>query len=108
MTLNEYQEKALRTATQEMTADELYPALGMAGEAGEFADLVKKYRYQGHPRELERLIEEAGDVLWNVAVAAASLGVSLEGLAKYNIKKLEKRYPDGFDAERSVHREEYQ
>lgn len=105
MTLNEYQEKAMRTATPASIAF-TNVALGMCAEAGEFADVLKKYLYHGHPMGAEQMIEEAGDVLWYVALAAEALGVTLEGLAQRNIKKLEKRYPDGFDPERSLHREE--
>lgn len=105
MTLNEYQEKAMRTATLAST-NLVNSALGMSAEAGEFADVLKKHLYHGHPMGTEQMIEEAGDVLWYVALAAKALGVTLEGLAQHNIKKLEKRYPDGFDPERSLHREE--
>lgn len=105
MTLNEYQEKAMRTATP-ASISLVNSALGMSAEAGEFADILKKYLYHGHPLEAEKMIEEAGDVLWYVTLAAKALGVTLEGLAQHNIKKLEKRYPDGFDTERSLHREE--
>lgn len=105
MTLNEYQEKAMRTATL-ASINLVNSALGMSAEAGEFADVLKKHLYHGHPMGTEQMIEEAGDVLWYVALAAKALGVSLEGLAQHNIKKLEKRYPDGFDPERSLHREE--
>lgn len=105
MTLNEYQEKAMRTATL-ASINLVNSALGMSAEAGEFADVLKKHLYHGHPMGTEQMIEEAGDVLWYVALAAKALGVTLEGLAQHNIKKLEKRYPDGFDPERSLHREE--
>ena len=105
MTLNEYQEKAMRTATL-ASINRVNSALGMSAEAGEFADVLKKHLYHGHPMGTEQMIEEAGDVLWYVALAAKALGVTLEGLAQHNIKKLEKRYPDGFDPERSLHREE--
>lgn len=105
MTLNEYQEKAMRTATL-ASINLVNSALGMSAEAGEFADVLKKHLYHGHPIGTEQMIEEAGDVLWYVALAAKALGVTLEGLAQHNIKKLEKRYPDGFDPERSLHREE--
>jgi NTP pyrophosphatase (non-canonical NTP hydrolase) len=47
-----------------------------------------------------------GDVLWYVAVAADKLGIALEAVANQNIEKLEKRYPDGFDEEKSRNRVE--
>ena len=52
------------------------------------------------------MAEELGDVCWYVAEMASGLGLPLEEIMAQNIEKLRKRYPDGFDAERSVHREE--
>jgi len=80
-------------------------ALGLVGEAGEVADLVKKYYFQGHvlPRVGTKL--ELGDVLWYVALTARAIGCTLEEVAAANIEKLRARYPDGkFDAERSRNR----
>ena len=70
-------------------------ALGLTGEAGEFADMVKKLRY--HNKELtpevrEHLIKELGDVLWYVAYGAKAFGVSLSTVAQINLDKLAKRY----------------
>lgn len=113
MSLNEYQCLAQRTSNEEH--DE-FPTvylkkidngiLGLCGETGECADIWKKARHQGHQLDREKLIKEAGDVLWYVAELAAGLGVTLEEIATRNIAKLRERYPDGFDAERSIHREE--
>lgn len=109
MNLNEYQREAMRTAGS-MNYDHspmlLNGVLGMAGEAGECADLVKKHLFQGHELDRAHLAEEIGDVLWYVAVAAQSIGWTLEGIAQGNVQKLRRRYPEGFDAQRSVHREE--
>ena len=46
-----------------------------------------------------------GDVLWYVAETATAIGVTLEDVARHNVEKLKKRYPAGFEAERSLHRE---
>ena len=51
-------------------------------------------------------MEELGDLLWFAAELADVLGVSLETVAGLNIDKLRRRYPEGFDAEHSLHREE--
>ena len=99
--LNEYQEDAMRTAGQ---GDLVCAALGLAGESGEFADAVKKYRYHGHQLDYAHLIEEVGDVLWYCALAARELGVTLEDVANENVLKLQRRYPAGFSVERSVNR----
>lgn len=52
------------------------------------------------------MAEELGDVCWYVAEMASGLGLLLEEIMAQNIEKLRKRYPDGFDSERSVHRED--
>lgn len=80
--------------------------LGMCGEAGECSDLFKKHRFQGHELDCEKQAEEVGDVLWYIAETASGLGLSLEEIATRNIAKLRARYPEGFDPERSIHRDQ--
>ena len=109
MTINEYQTAALRTAqTDKLTANELLlnAALGLCGESGEVADLVKKHRFQGHNLDLDHVAKELGDVAWYLAVGAYAIGLDLETIFRMNIEKLEARYPDGFTADRSLHRAE--
>lgn len=106
MTINEYQKEALRTE-QGMTKD--YPRLlngvmGLCGEAGEAIDLMKKHLYQGHPLDREHMAKELGDVAWYLAISADALGYDLETVLQMNVDKLRKRYPDGFDSDRSQHR----
>ncbi len=108
MNLNEYQALAQRTSgngTPHGHDRVLNGILGLVGEAGECADIYKKAMFQGHTFITERLIEELGDVLWYCAELATGLGYTLEDVAQCNIDKLKKRYPDGFDPERSLHRE---
>lgn len=107
MTLNEYQELARRTSNRELDAKgHLFNGvLGLAGEAGECADLLKKHYYQDGRLFVDDLEDELGDVLWYVAETAAALGVTLEKVARRNVDKLRKRYPEGFSADRSLHRE---
>lgn len=76
----------------------------MTGEAGEFADLIKKINFHGHAQDTEHLIKELGDALWYIALAAQILNVDLESVMQKNIDKLSARYPDGFDEERSKYR----
>lgn len=107
LSLAEYQEQAKRTLPDMTLLDGITnAALGLSGEAGECADMIKKARYHGHPLEVTDLILELGDVLWYVAAAATAIGFPLEEVARRNIEKLQKRYPDGFDPERSIHRDE--
>lgn len=102
MTLNEYQRLSNRTlpGTHELPNY----ALGLNGEAGEVAELVKKGVYHGHPIEKERMAEELGDVLWYVAAMATACGMDMDQVAIKNVSKLHRRYPDGFDPERSQQR----
>lgn len=106
LTPNDYQQLCLRTAKTENTSDELINecALGLTGEAGEFADLLKKFLYQGHDKDAEHMAKELGDISWYVAVAAYALGYPLEEIMQMNIDKLKARYPDGFDEAKSVNR----
>lgn len=111
MTINDYQEAALRTANKGKLSDtELLTngALGLSGESGECADIVKKHLFQGHELDAEKLAKELGDVAWYLAVASYAIGYSLETVLQMNVDKLRKRYPDGFSADRSIHREEEQ
>lgn len=108
LTINEYQQMALRT---ENGTVQIFPrifnaALGLCGESGEVADLVKKWAFQGHPKDHEKVAEELGDICWYIAIAADALGLTLEEIMYRNIEKLKRRYPDGFETERSVNRNE--
>ena len=107
MELNEYQTLAQRTSNRALDGKgHLFNGvLGLAGEAGECADLVKKHCYQDARPIHDALIDELGDVMWYVAETAAAMGVTLEEVAVRNVEKLKKRYPLGFEAERSLHRE---
>ena len=105
MTANEYQNLAMRTAKPECRKLSNV-GLGLAGEAGEVADEIKKHLYHGHPLNKEKLVKELGDVCWYAALAATVLGVSLEDVMLMNIKKLKARYPEGFDPEKSLHRKD--
>ena len=103
MTINEYQAQAMRFANPKCL-NIFNAALGLTGEAGEFADLIKKINFHGHAKDTEHLIKELGDVLWYVVLAAQILDVDLETIMKKNIDKLLARYPNGFSEERSKNR----
>ncbi|MBR3741016.1 MAG: nucleoside triphosphate pyrophosphohydrolase family protein [Clostridia bacterium] len=110
MTLNQYQQLAQRTSRKDLSPDDhvFNGMLGLAGEAGECCDLVKKCFYQDGREIREALNDELGDVLWYVAEAASGLGLTMEEIAQHNIQKLKERYPDGFDPQKSLHRQEAQ
>ena len=111
VTINKYQELAMRTANLNASPKELLMecGLGIAGEAGEVADLIKKVRCQGHDLEQlkPKIMEELGDVAWYIAYGCYLLNADMESVLQGNIDKLHRRYPEGFDAERSVRRSEY-
>ena len=80
----------------------LTSGVGINAEGGEFLEIIKKMVFQGKPwneDNREHLIIELGDIMWYVAQATQSLGISMEEVLDTNIKKLSKRYPDGtFDS----------
>ena len=80
----------------------LTASVGISAESGEFMEIVKKMIFQGKPcneDNLEHLKIELGDIMWYVAQACMALEVDMEDVLYTNIKKLEKRYPDGHFAE---------
>ena len=108
LTCTEYQHMAARTINR--LADNLTnTALGLAGEAGEVADIIKKITCQGHPLTDEvraKLAEELGDIGWYLALGCTTLGIDMGDVLAANIEKLRRRYPDGFSTDRSVNRNE--
>jgi NTP pyrophosphatase (non-canonical NTP hydrolase) len=96
MNLNEYQLKARETAVYPREYGIIYPALGLAGEAGETVEKVKKavrkggVSYRSH-MDLQGVVKELGDVLWYVANLASDLGVTMEAVAMINLEKLADR-----------------
>ena len=106
LSLDDYQGLAERTsgAGKDGERRQIIAALGLAGEAGEFANMIKKLTAHGHNIPSEELAEELGDVLWYLSEAASACGLSLNQIAIMNVEKLRERYPDGFSEERSRNR----
>ena len=107
---NNYQELALVTANKEMLAEEqsalLNGVLGLVGESGEIADSIKKAFFQGHSLDKDAIAKELGDVMWYVALTAHAIGYELDTVMEMNIAKLKARYPQGFEAHKSINRTE--
>lgn len=108
LTANDYQRMAMRTSGDynsdyDMLRNAVY---GLNGESGEVIDILKKHEFQGHLFDRDKIIDEAGDVCWYLALLASALGITLEEIMKRNIEKLVNRYPEGFDKARSINRVE--
>ena len=76
----------------------LTSGVGINAEGGEFLEIIKKMVFQGKPwneDNREHLIIELGDIMWYVAQACMALEVSFDDVIATNVKKLEKRYPEG-------------
>ena len=109
--LNQYQRDAARTGGRDLDERASHNALscaglGIAGEAGEVADLIKKHIHHRVPLDEAKLRKELGDVLWYLAHACSVMGWNLGDIAEENIAKLRKRYPDGFNTADSIARKD--
>jgi NTP pyrophosphatase (non-canonical NTP hydrolase) len=103
MNFDEYQEEAYKTATYpDVMSNIVYPAMGLAGEAGELCDKIKKHWRNSNCKfnslhahlteeQVEAIAFEIGDVLWYINALCMELGLSLDEVAQLNIKKLQDR-----------------
>lgn len=113
MNADDYQQQAARTLIDAPDApysdDDImlvWNALGLAGEAGEVADSIKKMVFHRHGVKRAELMKELGDVLWYVAALCTRLDVSLGEVMERNIAKLRVRYPDGYCSAASLARKD--
>jgi len=109
MTANEYQQQANRTLTATpgftLTDEEtmiVWNAVGLSGESGEVADLIKKGIFHQRSIDQAKLKKELGDVLWYLAALCTQFGWTLEEVMQLNIDKLKARFPEGYDPERTT------
>jgi NTP pyrophosphatase (non-canonical NTP hydrolase) len=98
--LNGYQREAMRVGGELAHRTEperlMIAALGLAGEAGEVADLYKKRFEQDRAPTRDALLKELGDCMWYLARVCHLEGITLQEVANANLEKLRKRYPEGF------------
>ena len=108
MEANEYQKLAMTTLNPALSKQDVLvnAVMGLCGESGEAIDIVKKHLHQGHELDKEKLLKELGDIAWYLAEAAYALDTPLDQVLQSNIDKLRARYPEGFSADRSIHRAE--
>jgi len=94
MNMNDYQRQAATTAIYPASVQVLYPTLGLAGEAGEVANKVKKILRDGK-LDKEAIGSEIGDCLWYIAAICKDLGLKMEDVAQANLDKLRQRQEKG-------------
>jgi NTP pyrophosphatase (non-canonical NTP hydrolase) len=105
MNAQEYTQFVLSKVSPETIEQPLMAgALGLAGEAGEVADLVKKYTFHGHKLAIEEVVEELGDLFFYMTLIMHALETDLETVIEMNVQKLDSRYPEGFKSVRSMNR----
>ena len=105
ITMNEYHMHALRTMPQQDSPTQLDNAVfGLVGEVGEVVDHIKKHKFQQHALQPAKIAEELGDILWYIAQMCSAIGYNLDDVASGNVHKLQRRYPEGFEAARSIKR----
>jgi NTP pyrophosphatase (non-canonical NTP hydrolase) len=83
----------------------LHAAIGLATETGELVDAYKKYMFYGKQIDNVNIVEELGDLMWYLAIACDSVGVTIEEVMALNIKKLRGRYPTCFTEHDAQHRD---
>ena len=85
-------------------AESLHAAIGIAGEAGELLDAVRKHVFDGQPLDRENVIEELGDLCFYLEAACQSMGVERSYIEAMNQAKLTQRYKDGYSDQQAVDR----
>lgn len=105
-----YRESVLRTITETALVSDkdwlLMGALGLCGEAGESAEVVKKHIFHGIPLDKDKLIKELGDVRWYLEVLCMAVGTGLKEVERLNVDKLQKRYPEKFTTQDSIEKKD--
>jgi NTP pyrophosphatase (non-canonical NTP hydrolase) len=106
MDIKDYQRDARRTMPISLNPNEKLSMLGLgiAGEAGEVVEIIKKDVYHGHLLDKKEVEKELGDVMWYIANLATELNLSMENILEKNIEKLKVRYPKKFSFEDSMER----
>jgi NTP pyrophosphatase (non-canonical NTP hydrolase) len=112
MDLKEYQELAPKTASVDTEGtlarmrasfDLAHGVTGIATEAGELLEQMKKHLFYNKPLDMINVKEELGDILWYFALACKATGFTMEEIADANIAKLKARYPNGVFEEKFCH-----
>lgn len=112
MDINSYQTQANRTLIDAPDFDitpeqvmQVWNATGLAGEAGEVSELIKKGIFHQQGIDTQKMKKELGDVLWYVAALCKNFDIPMEEVMQHNIDKLKARFPEGWDPKRSTFKE---
>jgi NTP pyrophosphatase (non-canonical NTP hydrolase) len=116
MNSKEYIQDAIRTEADDFQAMDirlyedgtkrlLHSGIGMATEAGEFLDALKKHIFYGKELDRVNLKEELGDLFWYMAIACDELDIEFEPIMERNIEKLKARYGEKFSETRAEKRD---
>ena len=102
-----YQKLSRRTQNEQLTdyAKRLHALHGLCSEVGEIHSIFQ-HEYQGKELSKEKVIDECGDLCWFLCELLDTFAVDFSQVLRYNVDKLRKRYPEGFDAVRSEKRHE--
>ena len=106
MDIREFQRVSTRTLNKELSKEQQVSNMifGANGELGEVTDILKKHLYQEHRINKIHLAEEIGATLFYIVNLCTIYGLDIEDILQGNVDKLKKRFPEGFDAERSINR----
>lgn len=107
MKFRDYQDQARRTQNPNLSPRERleHASWLLSAEVGEICGLLQK-THQGHELNTVALRKEIGDVMWGIGELCDVFSFDMGAIAEENIAKLKRRYPQGFTADRSLHREE--
>jgi len=109
MEIKEYQSRSVRTLNYNLSEEQTISNMifGICGESGEVADILKKHLYQGHKLDKEHLKEELGDIMYYIVNLATMYDIDMREVLEMNVEKLLKRYPEGFETNKSINRREW-
>ena len=105
LTIRDFFKLAKRTINPKLTFEQVkqHALLGIGSEMGEIQGLYQK-TYQGHELRKDAVMDELGDLMWFIMELCFAEGIDPEEVLEFNVHKLNQRYPEGFSAERSIHR----
>jgi NTP pyrophosphatase (non-canonical NTP hydrolase) len=86
----------------------LHAAIGIAGEAGELLDAVRKHVFDGQPLDGDNIIEELGDLCFYLEAAMQAIKMKRADIEELNMAKLSERYKDGYSDQQAQERKDKQ